>query len=61
VGGPGPGADLEREGGGVEEGELHGLENGVDLLPLGGEQALPGECLRATRRRLVVWAEELLG
>lgn len=58
MGGPGPSADLEREGGGVEEGELHGLENGVDLLPLGGDQALPGE--RATRRRLVVWADELL-
>lgn len=61
MGGPGAGADLEREGGGVEEGELQGLENGVDLLPLGGDQVLPGERSRAARQRLVVWAEEMLG
>lgn len=38
---PGPGSDLERELGGAEERELHGLENGLNLLPLRGQQMLP--------------------
>lgn len=40
--GTGPGADLEREGGAVEEGEIYGLEDGLNLLSFSSEQTLPG-------------------
>jgi len=36
-GGARTGSDLEREGGGTEEGELDGVKDGLNLLLLGGE------------------------
>ena len=36
-GGTGASADLHGEGGGVEERELNGLEDRLNLLPLGGD------------------------
>lgn len=35
-------ADLERESGGAEEGELNGVEDGLNLLPLGGNELFSG-------------------
>ena len=42
-GGSRTGADLERESGGAEEGELYGLEDGQNLLLLSGEEVFPGD------------------
>ncbi|CAL5431441.1 unnamed protein product [Camellia sinensis] len=45
-------ADLERKSGGAEEGELNRVKDGLNLLPLDGNEVFSGDRLTVV---MVVW------